>query len=215
MENQSDKQSGFEAVLKRNQYYWECYQEICLAIVLMLVFIFGLIGFIWYLHSTPPAPKYFATSPDGVPIEIVPLNIPLQTPEYVLEWAKKAVISIYALDFITFRKTLQDDDIYFTWLGHVNFLRAYKISNNLEAVKAKKQVVSVEVTGPGQIKYQGQRTSDMPYSWDLTIPATFTYQNSENDVVKQSGNFVMTIVRDSTLRHPDGIAISQLVFIAS
>lgn len=212
---QKEYSGGIEAVLKRDEFYWENYQKLCVAIVLLLSLIVGLLGFILYQYKTPPAPKYFATSPDGVPIVIVPLNIPYQTPEFVLEWAKKAVVAIYAFDFMNYRKVLQDDDIYFTWVGHANFLNAYKASNNLEAVKTKKQVVSVEITGPGKILFSGFRRSEYIYSWELTFPGTFTYQNSENDIVKQSGNFLVTIERDSTLRHPEGIAIAQLVFEAN
>lgn len=209
------EKSAFEAVIVRNQYYVSVYKQLVFIVVLMLILILGLIGFNMYLYSTPPAPKYFATGPDGVPIEIVPLNRPLQTNDFVLEWAKKAVTDIYSLDFLTYRKSLQDSDIYFTWMGFANFLNAYKASNNLEAVKEKKQVVSVQITGPGQVTFSGQRSSDQPYIWDLNIPATFTYQNSKADIVTQNGNFILTISRDSTLRHPNGIAISQLVFQAT
>lgn len=203
---------GAEAVLVRNQFYWENYQKIATVVVLLCLINLLLLGLIIYLHKTPPTPKYFATTPDGVPIQIVPLNQPYQKPEFVLDWAKKAVIDIYGLDFVNYRKTLQDDSIYFTWRGHAEFLTAFKASNNLEAVKEKKQVVSLDITGPGKINYAGQRSPEKAYSWELTLPATLTYQNSENEVIKQKGNILMTVERDSTLRHPDGIAISQLVF---
>lgn len=205
---------GLESVLKRNQFYWENYQKICVVLVLEILLMIVMMGFIFYQHVTPRAPKYFATYPDGRPIEIVPLNQPLQTSDFILEWAAKAVVSIYTLDFLNYRKTLQDDSVYFTWQGHANFLNAYKASNNLEAVKDKKQVVSAEVTGPGKIVFEGIRPPNPAYSWDLTLPTTFTYQNSENEVIKQSGIIYMTVQRDSTLRHPEGIAISQLVFEA-
>lgn len=206
---------GIELVLTRNQYYWENYRQIALICFGSFLLMFGMVGFIIYLANTPPSPKYFATTPDGAPIEIVPLNRPYKTPEFVLDWAKKAVTQIYSLDFLTYRKTLQNNAIFFTWMGFANFLRAYKASNNLEAVKEKKQVVSVEITGPGQVVFAGQRSSDEPYTWDLNIPATFTYQNSKEDVVKQSGVFLITVSRTSTLVHDNGIAISQLVFRAT
>lgn len=208
------KKQGIEMVLARNQFYWENYQKICTVLILLVVLNFLLLGFIYYQYKTPPAPKYFATQPDGVPIQIVPLNIPYQTDDFVLEWAKNAVVNIYSLDFVNYRKTLQDDTIYFTWRGHKDFLLAYKASNNLDAVKEKKQVVSVVITGPGKINFSGQEAAELPYSWKLTLPATFVYQNSENDIIRQTGLISMIIERDSTLRHPEGIAISQLVFEA-
>ncbi len=183
--------------------------------ILLLLLTFMLFGFILYLYKTPVKPKYFATTPDGVPIKLVPYNMPFQTDDFVMNWAKNIVVPIYSMDFLTYRKTLQDNAQYFTWLGHANFLAGLKASNNLEAVKTKKQVVSVEVTGPVTLRFSGQRDSDQPYSWDVSFPATFTYQNSLNDIIKQSGTFYMTIVRDSTLRYPDGIAISQIIFEAS
>lgn len=212
---QSTSKHGAELVLIRNQFYWEGYKKIVVIMILLLLLTFMLFGFIIYLYKTPVKPKYFATTPDGVPIKIVPYNLPYQTNDFVMNWAKKVVVSIYSFDFLTYRKTLQDNAQYFTWLGHANFLTGIKASNNLEAVKAKKQVVSVEVTGPVTLRFAGLRDSDQPYSWDLSFPATFTYQNSVNDIVKQAGTFYMTIVRDSTLRYPDGIAISTIVFEAS
>lgn len=205
--------SGLEIIVKRNEFYRSNYKVISMIIVLQFLIIFGLIGFIYYKYHTRPAPIYFATTPDGIPIQIVPLVEPYVTDDFVLDWAKKAVVSIYSLDFLTYRKTLQDNSVYFTWIGHAQFLNAYKASNNLEAVREKRQVVSAEITGPGKILYSGVVAGE-PYTWRLMLPVTFTYQNSENEIIKQSGDALLVIQRDSTLRHPEGIAINQLIFEA-
>lgn len=186
-------------------------------IVLLLIFlIFGLVGFSIYLSQTPPTPKYFPTTPDGRPIKLEPLNNPLQTTQFVEDWAAQQVLILYSFDYVTYRKDLQDASTYFTPQGHNDFLTALKASTNLEAVTTKKQVVSSEVTGPAKVTREGQVSPDVPYTWDLEIPLTITYQNSESeakgDVIKQKGAAIIRVSRGSTLRYQDGLAIAQLVF---
>lgn len=202
---------GLEHVLIRNRFYYENYQKLTLIAFLLVFMVIGLAGFALYQHMAAPRPLYFPTTPDGRPIPIIPLNQPLYKGEFVLEWAKKAVIAIYSLDFISFRQSLQEAQVYFTWEGHQNFMEAYRLSNNLEAVKARRQVVSAEIQGAGQVLQEGY-TEEGIYFWALAIPVTFIYQNSESEMVRQAGVAQLVVQRDSLLRHPEGIAISQLVF---
>jgi intracellular multiplication protein IcmL len=204
---------GLEHIIIRNQFYYQNYRGIVLTMLLLFVILFGLLGFALYQRLTPPKPLYFATSPDGRPIPIIPLRESLYTPDFVLEWAKKAVIATYSLDFVTYRQSLQEAQAYFTWKGHADFMEAYRQSNNLEAVKNRKQVVSAEIRGPGQVLSNGLNENGI-YAWKLTIPITFVYENSENELIRQVGTALLTIERDSLLRHAEGIAISQLVFQA-
>lgn len=202
---------GLEHVLTRNRFYYENYQKLALAVFLLIFLSLLLAGFAIYQRVTNPRPLYFPTTPDGRPIPIIPLNQPLYKSDFVLEWAKKAVVAIYSLDFISFRQSLQEAQVYFTWGGHQDFMEAYRLSNNLEAVKVNKQVVSAEIQGPGQVIKEGY-TPEGIYFWALAIPISFTYQNSESEVVRQAGTAQLVVQRDSLLRHPEGIAISQLVF---
>ncbi|HXH55101.1 MAG TPA: DotI/IcmL/TraM family protein, partial [Gammaproteobacteria bacterium] len=171
---------GLERVLARNQFYWENYRRLSKIFVLLLLLIFALSGFVFYQRVAWPKPKYFATTPDGRPISIVRLDAPLYTdPAFVLNWASSAILAIYALDYVTWRYTLQSIDSYFTPKGYQDFLAALKISTNLEAIKAKRQVVSALVTAAPKLNRQGQLSADVPYSWDLQMPLTIVYQNSE------------------------------------
>lgn len=206
---------GLERVLIRNQFYWNNYRYLGLNIVLLLLLIFLLIGFALYQRAIWPKPKYFATTPNGRPILVVRLDEALYSdPTFVLKWAVEAVNAIYSLDYVTWRTVLQNAATYFTPKGYQDFLAALKASTNLEAVKEKRQVVSIVVTGDPTLVRQGQESSDLPYSWDLQMPVTVTYQNSENEVITQIGTILMSIERTSLLRHREGIAISQLVLQA-
>jgi len=204
---------GLEHILVRNAFYYQHYRGLGLTIALLLFMVVGLLGFILYQYLTPPKPLYFATEPDGRPIPIIPLKESLYTPDFVLEWARKAVVATYSLDFVTYRQSLQEAQVYFTWKGHADFMEAYRQSNNLEAVKNRKQVVSAEIRGPGQVLSEGLTQAGI-YAWKLSIPVTFVYENSENEIIRQVGTALLTVQRDSLLRHAEGIAISQLVFQA-
>lgn len=207
------EKQGIEHILERNQFYLSNYRLFGFSIFILFLLIFGLVGFSIYQWLTPPPPVYFATTPDGRPIPLIPLNEQLHPADFVLEWAKRAVIATYSLDFVSYRESLQQAEVYFTWQGHVDFMEAYRISNNLDAIRERKQVVSAEIRGPGQVTSEGLNEEGI-YAWGLTIPVTFIYQNSEGEVIRQIGRTVLKIQRDSLLRHPDGIAIAQLVFNA-
>lgn len=207
------KKQGLEHIVERNLFYFQNYRLLAFSLFLMFLLALGLMGFVIYQRMTPPPPVYFATTPDGRPIPIIPLNEKLHPADFVLEWAKKAVIATYSLDFVSYRQSLQQAEVYFTWQGHMDFMEAYRISNNLDAIRVRKQVVSAEIRGPGQVTNEGLNSEGI-YTWGLTIPVTFIYQNSEGEVIRQIGRTVLKIERDSLLRHPDGLAIAQLVFNA-
>jgi len=186
-----------------------------MALVVMLILIFALGGFIFYQRITWPKPQYFATTPDGQPIPVVPLNFPYyEDPNLVLKWASKAVIAIYSLDYVNWRAILQDAEDYFTTKGYQDFLKALKASTNLEAIKSKKATVSITVTGDPKLTRQGQLSPEVPYSWDIQLPVTLVYQNSINEVVNQVGIILMQVERASLLRYKEGMAIAQLVLQA-
>lgn len=205
---------GLEHVLVRNEFYRISCRRLSLALFLLLILIIGLFGFAIYQSSTFPMPKYFATTNDGIPIRLVPLDVPLQSDEYVISWTEQSLLSIYSLDFVNYRRTLQDAQMYFTTNGYYEFRSAYQASNNLNAVREKKQVVSAEITGPTKLLREGLQSEDSIYSWNLEVPITVTYQNSENDIVKQVGVALVRVERASLIVHLEGLAIAQLILQA-
>lgn len=207
---------GLEHVLARNQFYWQNYRRLSMIFVLLLLLVFILSGFIFYQRVAWPKPKYFATTPDGRPIPVVRLDQPLyQDANFILNWGSRAVLTIYALDYVTWRYTLQSIDGYFTPKGYQDFLVALKVSTNLESIKGNRQVVSASIMAPPKLNREGQLSVDVPYSWDLEMPVTIIYQNSESEVIQQKGMILMRVERASLLRYKEGLAIAQLVFQTS
>lgn len=210
--NNKPGRTSIERVVARNYFYWESYRRLAFSVMGLVLLAVGLLIFIFYQRATFPPPVYFATSPDGKPIPRLSLALPLYNEAYIISWAEKAILNIYSFDFVNFRRALQDAQIYFTLEGYFDFKNAYQASNNLEAVREKKQVVSAEIRGGSKITEQGVKRGG--YEWRLEVPVTVTYQNSENEVIKQFGRIHMQIERASLLDHPQGLAVSQLILQA-
>jgi intracellular multiplication protein IcmL len=208
------EKKGLERIFVRNYFYWESTRRLELAIFLLFFLLLALNGFYYYLESTEPAPQYFPTTADGRPIRPMPLDLSLHPTNYVVTWAENAILNIYSLDFVNYRQTLQDAQVYFTLKGYLEFKQAYSASNNLEAVRQKRQVVSARITGPTQVLNEGIFEEGTPYSWNLDVPVEVIYQNSENEVITQVGRILMRVQRASLLVHPEGLAIAQLILQA-
>lgn len=81
-------------------------------------------------------------------------------------------------------------------------------SNNLEAVKAKKLIVSAVATRAPIILQKGLLNG--LYSWRIQMPILVTYQ-SASEFSQQNNVVTMLITRVSTLNSPRGIGIAQFV----
>lgn len=203
---------GLERILVRNTFYWDSYKRVCFIVLLLSAIIVGLIGFVIYQSKTMPEPRYFPTTPDGRVIPIINLTVPFQTDQFVMDWTVQSILDLYSFDYVTYRRALQEAQSFFTIKGYADFMKALLASTNLESVKARKQVVSAQLIGAPKVTRAGQMSEVEPYSWDLEIPLVITYQNSENDIIRQKGVALVRIERASTLRYEAAIAISQSVF---
>ena len=81
-------------------------------------------------------------------------------------------------------------------------------SNNLDAVKAKKLIVSAVATRAPIILQKGILNGK--YAWRVQMPILVTYQ-SASEFSQQNNVVTMLITRVSTLNSPRGIGISQFV----
>ena len=206
---------GLERVWVRNEFYRQAYRELCIALVLLLSVILFLSGLLVYQRVVSPKPYYFATTPDARPVQVVRLNQPLyEDPNAIIEWTSQAVIDLYSLDYVTWRRSLQNAADYFIPEGYKAFMHALKASTNLEAVKAKRQVVSAGIIDTVKISRQGQLTVGAPYTWDLELPVLVVYQNSTGEMLKQKGTVFARVQRTSLLRYEAGLALTQLILQA-
>ncbi|KTD28717.1 type IV secretion protein DotI [Legionella israelensis] len=195
-------------VALRNKFYKDSQRKIMLALLVSIVvnFIMGVL--LIYIITHPPQPKYFATSINGRITPLYPLNEPNQSDSAVLQWANQAAIAAFSYNFVNYRDELQAASGFFTPNGWQQFLNALQQSNNLDAVKAKKLVVSAVATRAPIILEKGVLNGR--YSWRVQMPILVTYQ-SASEFTQQNNVVTMLITRVSTLNSPRGIGISQFV----
>jgi len=192
----------------RNAFYRDTYRRVLLGFLLSLIANIGLGFVLYYIVSNPPEPKYFATSINGRITPLVPLREPNQSDSAVKQWANQAAIAAYSYNFVNYREELGAASQFFTPSGWRQFVDALKDSNTIDAVKAKKLIVSAVATGAPIITSKGILSGR--YSWRIQMPILVTFQSASE--FSQSRYVIsMLVTRISTLNSPRGIGIAQFV----
>lgn len=201
-------EDALTAVALRNNFYRDGQRKMIIVLLISMAANFVLASMLLYIILHPPAPKYFATSINGRITPLFPLNEPNQSDSAVLQWANQAAIAAYTYNFVNYRTELQASSGFFTAEGWDQFLTALQQSNNLDAVKAKKLIVSAVATRAPIILQKGLLNGR--YAWRVQMPILVTYQ-SASEFSQQNNVVTMLITRVSTLNSPRGIGISQFV----
>lgn len=201
-------ENAVATVAMRNNFYRDSQRKTIIVLLLSIIVNFVLASLLVYLLTHPPEPKYFATSINGRITPLFPLNEPNQSDSAVLQWANQAAIAAFTYNFVNYRDELQASSGFFTAEGWTQFLTALQQSNNLDAVKAKKLIVSAVATRAPIILQKG--LLDGKYSWRVQMPILVTYQ-SASEFSQQNNVVTMLITRVPTLNSPRGIGIAQFV----
>ncbi len=201
-------EDALTVVTLRNKFYKDSQRKVIFALLIAILVNLVLGSMLVYIITHPPAPKYFATSINGRITPLFPLDQPNQSDSAVLQWANQAAIASFTYNFVNYRDELQASSGFFTPEGWDQFLNALQQSNNLDAVKAKKLIVSAVATRAPIILQKGVLNGS--FSWRVQMPILVTYQ-SASEFTQQNNVVTMLITRVSTLNSPRGIGISQFV----
>lgn len=201
-------EDALTVVALRKQFYKDSQRKVIFALLMAIIVNLVLGSMLVYIITHPPAPKYFATSINGRITPLFPLDQPNQSDSAVLQWANQAAIAAFTYNFVNYRDELQSSSGFFTPEGWDQFLNALQQSNNLDAVKAKKLIVSAVATRAPIILQKGVLNGN--FSWRVQMPILVTYQ-SASEFTQQNNVVTMLITRVSTLNSPRGIGIAQFV----
>jgi intracellular multiplication protein IcmL len=201
-------EDALTAVTLRNTFYRDGQRKIVFILLLSIIVNLLMVSFLFYLVTNPPKPKYFATSINGRITPLYSMNEPNQSDSAVLQWTNQAAIAAFTYNFVNYRTELQAASEFFTASGWTQFSNALESSNNLDAVKAKKLIVSAVATRAPIILQKGLLNGR--YSWRIQMPILVTYQ-SASEFSQQRNVVTLLVTRIPTLNSPRGIGISQFV----
>lgn len=191
----------------RYEFYRDGYRKILGLVIISVVLNTILAYAVYYMAMNPPAPRYFATSPDGQIIPVKPLDEPVYATADILSWATNVAITTYTYDYINFRSDLQAVAASFTSDGWGMFLQALQSSRMLDTVLAQSLVMTAAPTGAPVIKQQG--VVNGRYSWKIAIPMLVKLNGSTT--ITQPVQVYMMIQRVALVNNPKGIAINSFI----
>ncbi len=202
------KKNALETIVLRNEFYRDNYKS---SIVVLLVILFVnvvLFGAIFYKVTHPAPPKYFAATNDGRMIAMHPLNDPVHSDDFVLQWASLAAREAFQLDFIHWKNQMTRESAYFTGSGWSDFSDSLKSSNNLKTLIAFQMVATAEITGAPEIVRKGLVGDS--YAWNIKVPMLVKYVGATKSI-SQTLEVTLIIVRQSIADFPAGIAINNYI----
>lgn len=212
----------------RNNFYLDNYRHILLSIILVVILLCMVIGFYFYQQKSTSGARYFPTSPEGVLIEMPPLNINhlklnglltdnrgflIEQPKInvkelsadqdnalVIYWVKNVINSMFDYDYINYRRTLQDLRNYFAPGAHESFIKALEQSKNLETINNTKRTVRSEIVAEPIVKKTGILNNR--YIWNVHVPVDIYYENLMDEPLIQKLTAKLWILRVTTLQSP-------------
>ncbi|MBX3708607.1 MAG: DotI/IcmL/TraM family protein [Gammaproteobacteria bacterium] len=199
-------------IFSRNAFYQRLHFLALGALTLSILVIITLMFALIYLLKNPVHPLYFAADEVGRLIRIVPVNMPNMSAEEVTAWAKEAVEAAYSYDYINYRRQLQSAEKYFTEYGWSKYMSALSLSNNLLALKQRKQIVLAQVIRQPKIVSQGLLGG--AYAWKFEMPLLVTYSEPPYDDKSQFSNaltITAIVQRQEILKGYKGLGIVQLI----
>ena len=198
-------------VLNRNAFYRDGYRLLLrISIVQGAVILMLVTSIVCLVLSMQTRQIYFATTADGRIINIVPLNEPYRSQAEVIAWGAATAQNVMRFGYSDYRDRLQQVANNFTATGWESFTKAIKEANIIEAVQARKLVVTLDLDAAPEISNAGTRNGI--YTWDLKFPVTIKFDGNEPPQPIKTILF-LRVVRVSTLQNPDGISVEQWVTI--
>jgi intracellular multiplication protein IcmL len=196
-------------IMNRNSFYRDGYR-LLLRITLIQMCVIGLLvaAIIGMVMTIKPRLVYFATTSDGRIINIVPLNEPYLTQAQLTAWAASTAQSVMRFGYHDYRDRLQQSSSNFTQTGWDSFNKALKESNFIDAISARKLVVTMDIDAAPEIQNAFVRNG--VYTWYVQFPVTIKFDGDQPPAAITT-TLRLQIVRVSTLQNPDGVSIEQWV----
>lgn len=206
---QAHRDERTATTLARDAFAREKYEFLLRTLFVLLGLLTVCLAVIVFLGARETKMRYFAVDPEGGIREVMPLNKPIQSTSFLLNWSTEAVVRSLTLSFANYQQQLNENRLNFTDSGWRSFQDAMKRSKVLDTITGQQLVSTVVPSSAPVISRQGVIDGG-GYGWVVEIPVIITYESASH---KMSNNHFVTatIVRRDESENPSGLGIAQFV----
>jgi hypothetical protein len=197
-----------KVVSLRNRFFFLLYRYSMLVFFISLATTIFSIFFMLSFVSKPIPPQYIPVNADGTFLKLTPLSECKEDAD-VQSFAYNVVQKLYKYDFVNYADQLQEAAPYFTREGWDEYLSGFGNSGTLAAVKQNKWVVTVN---PNDMPTVTKKWVDNGVCmWEVKEKINVSFVGGTSHEV--GGDFYVRIIRDTVINHPEGLAITKVLFI--
>lgn len=200
---------GAGIVMESRGWYRDKFRQV-VTICMVLVGILG-VSFITnvVLAVSRPEPVYFAVSDDLRIKQLTPLDQPSIGQSALFNWTTRTITETFSLDFVHWREQLMNVKPEYTEDCFRQLISSLKNAGNLQMIKDRRLVLSSVVKRAPVVTAKGVVDGHMV--WKMEFPISFSYESSERVVASQDLLCTVMVRRVSTLDHPRGVRMAQIV----
>ena len=164
-----------------------------------------------YVWLNPVQPRYFFVDGKNPPRPVVSLDSPIVDDTELLEWANKAILAPYNVDYHNYPIQLNTASRRFTLSGWNTFANSYIGQGNFDELKRARLLCHAQSQRAAIIHQSSYKEGALAYR--IQVPIMQTCENV-NQTSSNSLMITATIIRTNSDDHPDGLAVDQLVAAA-
>ena len=140
---------------------------------------------------------------------MIPLDRPVLSQQGLLTWASNTITEAMSLDFLEWRKKLEDLRPNFSSGAYTSFLSSLQSSGILDLIRDKRLSASAVTTQAPVIIASGMVEGKA--TWRIEFPLLVSYESSIG--VENTQHLIATVLvsRASTVKTPRGVVIEQVV----
>lgn len=197
------KTSAIQAVRLRNGFYRDSYRFLLIILLGLMILTGIMVAMVIYLQTHKPLPKFFAANMQGGLAELVPLSKPKLSDAEVINWAARAAVATWSINYVEYRRQLEETkNTYFTAQGGERFLKTWAQSQNLNFITRNAYIATATFTQAPAITSEGLiRKGKLKgrYAWLVEIPLLISFRNQSGNNTRSNVTVRLTIVRTSIL----------------
>lgn len=187
----------------RKQFFLSLGVNICLSVLLMLMFV----AFLSY-----PKTKYIPTKDNSAICEVYPTDNPNITDATIREFGKDAILNLYTFDYMNYEDQINDVLARnFTPKGKDATVRAMQSAGIFDYVKDNALVFKSSATNAARIEKKDINEDGKDY-WVVRFPMVLDiYSGKETPIDSQKHMVTVRVVADTaSTRNPNGLGISSV-----